>query len=114
MADIFEIVLTNDLFDKVEQGKTKYLVVLNDNKVKTFKEKNILTIKNEDDKVFKATISRILQFEKVKDVIDMLGKTSCGFGCRTNLDKIEDFYTSLFSQEKILKFGLVALEVVVG
>ena len=111
MADIFEINLPNEFYDKVVSGKANYIVVLNDNKVKSFKEQNVLTLVNEHKQQTRAVISRMLQFDNIKDVISMLGKMKCGFGCRTNEDKIEDLYISLFSQEKILKFGLVAIEV---
>ncbi len=111
MADIYDFTIDPSMFDKVLNKKCHFLVCVNDKDVQTFKPDNLLTFHEfGSDRQLKVKIARLLYFESLKELVDMVGDKNCGFRSGVNLDKLEDEYHSLNKTTTINKYGFVAVE----
>lgn len=108
MKDIYEIELGQDIFDAIVEDKCKFIVVLADKVHQAYKAGNIITICCNDKKVV-ASITKLLYFQSVKELVDMIGKESVGFLKRFTTDKIEDELVKVFTPAHIEKYGLIAV-----
>ena len=109
MEDIYEVKVSEKIYDKILSGKCTYYIFVNDRKRLSYKEGNILTLKNENN-TLKVEIVNMLYFTTVKELLDMVGKEKCGFTSSQNVDIIEDYYYNNYNAADIDKFGLVAVQ----
>lgn len=109
MEDIYEVIVNDCLFEKIDLKKCERYCFINDRKRMQYKKGNILTFKN-NEKTLKAEILNMFYFDTIKDVFDMMGKEKLGFSANQNLDKIEDYYYTNYKASDIDKFGLVVVE----
>lgn len=111
MADIYDFTIDPNMFEKVLNKKCRFLVCVNDKDVQTFKQDNILTFHEfASERVLKVKIARLLFFDSLKELIDMVGDKNCGFRAGVNLDKLEDEYHALNKTTTINRYGFVAIE----
>lgn len=108
MKDIYEVEVDGDVFEQITLGKCNYVLVLNDKQHQTFKVGNLLTIFSGENS-FKVSISNILSFATVKELVDMIGKENSGFTKNLSTDKIDDLVARTIKPESIEKFGLLAV-----
>lgn len=108
MKDIYEIKVDEDIFEQISLGKCNYTLVLNDKEHQAFKVGNLLTICSGENKM-KVSVSNILSFVNVKELVDMIGKENSGFTKNLSTDKIEDLVARNIKQELIEKYGLLAI-----
>ncbi len=108
MKDIYQIEVNEETFQRMEDGKCNFVVVLDDKDHKAYKEGNILTIYT-GEKSMKVSIREMLFFETVKELVDMIGKERTGFTKSLTTDRIEDEIAKTLKPESIDKFGLMAV-----
>lgn len=108
MKDIYQIEVNEETFQRMEDGKCNFVVVLDDKDHKAYKEGNILTI-YAGEKSMKVSIREMLFFETVKELVDMIGKERTGFTKSLTTDRIEDEIAKTLKPESIEKFGLMAV-----
>ena len=110
--DNFSINIENEVFEKINDGLAEYVILLNNTKNKQLKEGNFITLVNEvGGKTFNVKITALYFFDSIKDLFAMVGKTQCGYSASTNVDLIEDKYTKMFNDEKIVKYGVIAAKI---
>lgn len=108
MKDIYEIEVNEETFERIENGKCSFVVVLDDKEHKAYKVGNVLTIFSAENQI-KVTINEMLFFESVKDLVSMVGKERIGFAKNLTIDRIEDEIAKALKPENIDKFGLMAV-----
>lgn len=108
MKDIYQIEVNEETYQRMEDGKCNFVVVLDDKVHKSFKEGNILTIFS-GEKNMKVSIKELLFFQTVKELVDMIGKERTGFTKSLTTDRIEDEIAKTLKPESIEKFGLIAV-----
>ena len=110
--DKFSVKIESKLYERVNQKQANYIILLDNAKNQNLKNGNILTI---SDSVtgdnFDAKIDTMLYFESVKDIFSMVSKERFGYSASANVDYIEDYYVKLFKDEKITKYGVIAVKV---
>lgn len=110
MKDIYEIIVADKLFKKIDERKTAYYVFVNDKARKSYKEENILTFKNkETEEAVDVKILKFYYFASVKELVEMIGKQNLGYTPSVTKDMIEDSYIHDYKFEDIEKYGLVVV-----
>ena len=113
MDETYVLKIDPKVFDRMLSGKCKYVALVNNRKIQRYVIGNYLTFicdDKEQSKQIKVSVKNLLYFDTIKDLLEMVGKEKCGYTSGTSLDKIEDIYYATHSNDKIEKFGLVALE----
>ena len=108
MKDIYQIEVNEETFQRIVEGKCLFIVVLDDKEHKAYKVGNVLSIFAGENQV-KVSISDMLFFESVKDLVAMVGKEKIGFAKNLTIDRIEDEIAKTLKPENIEKFGLMAV-----
>ena len=108
MKDIYQIEVNEETFQRIKDGKCSFVVFLDDKEHKAYKIGNVLSILAGENQV-KVSISDMLFFESVKDLVTMVGKEKIGFAKNLTIDRIEDELAKTLKPENIEKFGLMAV-----
>ena len=107
----FSVNIESDIFDKISDGVAEYVILLNNTKNKELKEGNIINLlNNENGNSFDVKITALYYFDNVKDLFTMIDKLKCGYQQSASVDLIEDKYTKMFNDEKIVKYGVIAVK----
>lgn len=109
--DKYSIAVESELFKEILVGNAEYVIQLNDYKSNQFKVGNIIKLvdKSEGSEI-DAKIENFFYFKNFKDLFSMINKEKFGYGKTANIDIIEDNYVKNFTDEKIEKYGIVAIK----
>ena len=110
--DKFNLQIESEIFRKIFEGKAEYLILLNNAKNSQLKQGNIITLVDQNDgENFDVRFCEFYYFNTIKELFYMINKEKCGYSPTTNVDIIEDKYVKMFNDEKIDKYGVVAVKV---
>ena len=105
MEDIYVINIDSQIYEKITSGKCCYMALVNDKARQSYSVGNKLSFVCGENTI-NVTVSDLLYFENVSDLINMIGKEKCGYPASASVSKIED---SIYT-DKIEKYGLVAVK----
>lgn len=111
--DNYTLEISKKLYDRIINGKTAFVVWINDKVRQSYKAGNMLSfVCNEEQglKEIRVTILQLLYFTETKDLVNMLGKNEIGYKPSVTIDEIEDQLNFLHKYDKIDKYGLVAID----
>ena len=93
MEDIFNFIVSDEMFDKIKSGKKTIHIFIRNIKQSKLEVKNQITFLKKDDEeknVIHAEIENIFYFDDFMSAVETLGREKCGFGGTQAFEKTSD------------------------